>query len=176
MPTIFGLLPDNVDGLVSPQDLRDAIASVMGYAGLLLTVAGAPDNIVSVGTSPKLIDIFDQITAQSIDVNLSGSSAALSPDFDITFGADGIYQLQFFASFSLSANNRLVKFTPHIDGSPGSVEVDRFVSTGADTGVVAMTAILPVTAGQSLDMRVNIDTGTTTITFLAAALNMFRVG
>jgi hypothetical protein len=176
MPAVFSQLPDNLTGQISPQDVRDAVASAMGYAGLLLTIAGAPDNIVSVSTTPILVDIFDQITAQSIDVNLSGSAAALSPTYDITFGADGVYQLQFFASFSLNLNNRLVKFTPHIDGSPGTVEVDRFVATGADTGVVAMNAIIPMTAGQKLDMRVNIDSGSATLTFLAAALNMFRVG
>ena len=169
-------LADNTAGDISETDLRDALASAMGYASLVLSIASAPQDLTNVGTSPVLIDVYDFISAQSADVNTNGSAGVLSPTFDITFGSTGIYQLQFFASFSLSQNNRLVTFTPHINGSPGVIQVARFVATGGDTGVVAMMGNIPQTAGNKLDMRVEIDSGTATVTFLAAILSVFRVG
>ena len=90
--------------------------------------------------------------------------------------ANVIYFLSFFASFSSSAANKLVKFRPHLNGSPGLIEVDRFVSTSGDTGVVAFNGVIPQAATTKIDVRVAIDTGTTNLTFLAAGFSAFRVG
>lgn len=170
------LLADNETGLISPQDLRDALASHMGYAGLILTVAGAPAVMSSVSTTYALLDIFNLISAESVTVNTNGTNAVLSPTYSLTVGSTGIYRICFWASFSTVANNRLVTFRPHVNGSPGIVEVDRFLSTGSDTGVVSFEGIIPYTANDVIDMRVKLDTGTSDMSFLAAGFNIHRVG
>jgi hypothetical protein len=175
MASVFALLPDNVTSQISPQDVRDAFASTMGY-GCLLLAAGGNGTINGVGTGYTLVDIFDTIGAQSSDVNTSGVTATLAPDFRLTFGSTGFYRVSFFASFSSSANNILVTFREHKNGAPGPVEVDRSVRNVGDTGVVAFEDIEAESGGDYIDMRVKIDSGTTNLTFLASALSVHRVG
>lgn len=172
----LALLANNSEGNISPTDVRDAFASMMGYACIHLTVAGAPAVINSVGDTYELVDVFNEIRAQSIDVNLLGTAAELSPSYAITPASDGLYYISFYASFSSSANNRLVTFRPHVDGVPGAIEVDRWISSAGDTGVVAFSSCLSLAAGEACDVRVKIDAGSTNLTFLASGCSFFRVG
>lgn len=173
--SVRALLADQATGDISPQDIRDALASAMGYGGMLLSVGGAPAVMNGVGTSFVLMDECDTISAQSSDVNTGGVVVELSPNYRITMTAEGIYRIDFWASFSSSAGNKLVTFRPHVNGAPGLVEVDRDVAQN-DTGVAAFSGIIPYSAGDYVDMRVKIDSGTTNLTFLAAGLSCFRVG
>lgn len=173
---INALLADNSIGAISPQDLRDAIATAMGgYASLVLTANNAPATLSSVGTSYSVITQYDIVGAQSSDNNTSGSSASAASGL-ITIGTTGVYLVTFSTSFSTSANNKLVTFRPHIDGSPGIVEVDRAIGTGSDIGSASITGVVTYTAGQSVDMRVKIDAGTSNVIFQALAFAVVRVG
>jgi hypothetical protein len=173
---IRSLLADNVSGNVSPEDLRDALASMMGYASLLLTPAGSPAVMSAVGTSFVLVDIFDTVAVQSSDVNVLGSNADLAPDFRLVANSEGIYKADFFASISSSQNNRLVTFRPHINDLVALTDVDQFMSNGSDIQIISFSAMGSFDPGDELDMRILIDTGTSNITFTAAALSMHRVG
>ena len=172
---ILTLLADNTDAAISPRDLRDALASQMGY-GCILLAAGGSGIMNSVGTGYSLVDVFDTIGAQSSDANTDGVVATLSPNFRLTFGSQGVYRISFFASFSSSANNILVTFREHKNGVAGPVEVDRSIRNVNDTGVVAFEDIETEAANDYIDMRVKIDAGTTNLTFLASALSVHRVG
>lgn len=173
---VLALLADQTAGGISPQDVRDAIASLTGYGGMVLSVAGAPAVMTGVGTGFSLVDIFDVITAQSSDVNAGGIVADIASTYDLVLTSGGIYKVSFSASFSSSSNNVLVNFRPHLNGSPGLIEVDRFLGTGSDTGVVAFNGILAYAPGDTIDIRVAVDSGTANLTFLAASFNAHRVG
>ena len=108
MATINDLLSDNTAQEISPQDLRDALASLQGYGSILLAPNGSVD-INGVGTDFVLINVYDTISAQSIDVNEAGVVAALSPGFKLTVGSPGTYRISFYASFSSSAVSGLVR-------------------------------------------------------------------
>lgn len=173
---IQGLLADNTIGSISPQDLRDAIASALGgYAGLGLTIAGAPLTLINVGASPVLINQYDVVTAQSFPENLAGSVGSVGAG-TLTVGADGKYFVAFFCSFTLSANNRRVTFTPFINAAASQLEVPESVGTGADTNVVSIHELVPLDAGDVLDMRVDISGGTADVTFEAMGFSCHRVG
>jgi hypothetical protein len=174
--TIIAALADNVGGDISAQDIRDAFASTQGYGGMMLSTAGAPADVSSVGTSDVLVDIFDTIVAKSIDRNLLGANVELGSNHRITFGSAGFYHISFFASFASSLGNKLVSFTPYVSGSIGAIEVSRFVSTGTDVGAIAFDTILSCAPGEYIDVRVKINTGTTDLTFSSAGFNIFRVG
>ena len=174
--SVRSLLANNADGDISPTDLRDALASAMGYGGMILTIAGKPATISDVSTTPVLVDVFNLVSAQSSAVNTGGTAAELSPTYSLTVGPTGIYHIEFWASFSTSANNHLVAFTPFINDSIGIVAVDRWIGTNTDTGVVSFQGIIPYAAGDVIDMRVAVDSGTIDLTFLAAGFNIFRVG
>lgn len=173
---INALLADNTTGAISPQDLRDAIASAFGgYGSLLLTIAGAGAIKSAVGQTPLAITEYNAAGPQSVSVNTTGTAVDAGAG-TITIGQTGFYYVSFFSSFSLSQNNRVIHFQPHINDVVGLVEVDRFVGTGTDIGVVAMGAVVPYTAADVVDVRVFIDTGTADITFEALGFSAFRVG
>lgn len=175
-PEVNSILQDNASSDISPEDVRDAIASAMGgYAGLLLTVAGAPQTLVSVAQTPVKIDQYDVVSAQSVDNNIDGSLADDGTGI-LTVGQAGIYFVSVFASFSLSQNNRLVTFQTFRNGAPGLVEVERFVSNGSDVGEIAASGIVPLGDGDEIDFRVSQSSGSADITFVSLGLNMHRVG
>ena len=174
--TIRSLLADNVSGNISPTDMRDALASLMGYASLALTPTGAPATMSAVGTSFELIDIYDDIVAQSSDVNAAGSDADLTPDFRLVANADGFYKVDFSASIDSSANNRLLTFRPFVNNAVALTEIQQFMSNGSDIQIISFSGIGNFDPGDQIDMRVHVDTGTSNITFHAATFTMHRVG
>ncbi len=173
---IRSLLADNTSGNISPTDVRDAIASLMGYASLALTPAGTPAVMSAVGTSFELIDVYDQISSQSSDVNDAGSDADLSPDFRLVANADGFYKVDFSASVSSSQNNRLLTFRPHVNNAVALTDIQQFMSNGSDIQIISFSGIGEFDPGDQIDMRVLVDTGTTNLTFEAATFTMHRIG
>lgn len=173
---IRSLLADNTSGNISPTDMRDAIASLMGYAALALTPAGAPAVMNTVGTTYDLIDIYDDIVAQSSDVNVGGSDADLTPDWRLVANADGFYKVDFSASISSSQNNRLLTFRPFVNNAVALTEIQQFMSNGADIQIISFSGIGEFDPGDQIDMRVHVDTGTSNLTFEAATFTMHRVG
>lgn len=176
LATIQTSLADNVSGAITPEDVRDAVASVGGgYAGLLLTSAGAPQVLAGVAQTPLAITQYDVRSAQSADVNDDGSAADAGTGI-ITVNAAGLYHVDFFTSFSLNANNRTVTFRSFLNGSPGLIELERFVSTGADVGEMAASGIVPLAAGDEIEIRVSQSSGSADVSFIALGFNLFRVG
>lgn len=176
LAAVQALLADNASEDISPQDVRDAIASVAGgYASLILTISGAPVTMIGVAQTPVVIAEYDLLASQSIDANIDGHSADLVTG-SITVGEAGIYFQSFFASFSLSTNNKIIHFQPHTNNAVGLLEVDRFVGSAGDVGVIAMHTVVPYAKGDVVDMRVLIDSGTADLTLEAMAFCMFRVG
>jgi hypothetical protein len=173
---VRSLLADNASNAISPQDIRDALASAMGYGGLALSFGGAPASMLGVGTGYDLVDVFDTIRAESLSVNLSGTDARLGPDYSFIVNSAGFYHVDFYASFSLTANNKLVTFGPHLNNVADLQEVDQFVSNGPDVATVALSGIIQLSAADEVDMRVKIDSGTSDISFRAAAASIHRVG
>ncbi len=174
--SIRALLADNAIGAISPQDLRDALASMQGYGSMILSTTSVPVVMNSVGVGYTLVNVFDLMTAQSIDVNADGVEVKLSPDYRLVLGSAGIYRLVFWASISLVANNRLVTFRPHINGVAGEMEMHRFIAVSNDAGVASLEEIIPFAADDFIDVRVKLDSGTSDMAFHGAGLTIHRVG
>ncbi len=173
---VLALLANNIGGDISPTDLRDALASSMGYASMVLSASGAPVDMDGVDTDFSLVDVFDTINSKSIDVNLLGSDAELAATYTLILNTAGFYRIDFFASFSASANNRLITFRPYTNGSPAIIEASRFIGTVGDTGSIGFSTITEFAAGDVCDLRVKVNTGTVDLTFLAAGRSAHRVG
>ena len=173
---ILALLDDNTTGEISPQDHRDVVASILGgYAGLIQSLSGGPDPIAGVGATPVLIGVYDVVSSQSIDVNLQGAKAVLATGH-VEPGVLGIYKVTFFASFTLSLNNKRVTFRGFKNGIATDLDFETFVSTGADIGGVSLSHPFALAAGDKIDFRVSIDSGTATFTFTSCGLSIERTG
>lgn len=173
---INSLLADNTSGDVSPQDLRDAIASIFGgYGGLLLSLSGSPVIKSDVAQTPLIITEYDHVEAQSSDVNSSGVVVSAAAG-TITIGQSGIYMIHFSVSFSLSSPNTLASFRLYTNSVVGDVGVDRFIGGASQSASANFVAMLTLTAGDILDIRAFIDSGTASITFTNVGFLLHRVG
>ena len=132
--SIESLLADQISGAISPQDVRDGLASGMGYGSIVLSAAGGPVTMSSVGTTYELVDVFDTITGQSSTENAAGTVATLASTHRLTMGATGLYYVNYWASFSAAQVSKLVTFRLHLNGSVSTVLCDRDISTGGDVG------------------------------------------
>jgi hypothetical protein len=70
LATLLALTPDNVTGLVSPQDLRDMLRSILGcYGGLYVSAGGAPQIKTLSGTPTVLAPWDGSMPLHDITVN-----------------------------------------------------------------------------------------------------------
>jgi len=168
------ILKDNTSKDISPQDMRDVVASIFGgYASL--GFAGAASGSLAVSTTPAVITQYDVRETQSIDVNLEGCAADQSTGI-ITIGQAGIYQVNFYCSFDLNQNNRLVTFQAFRNGLANEPGLERFVSNGADVGEVAASGQAVLADGETVEIRASLDTGTGNMSFTSLGFSVFRVG
>lgn len=168
-------LPDNQAGEISPSDVRNAMATALGgYASFVQTVS--PTTMLSVTSTPTIIDVWDGIAAQSSDVNAAGATASLTTE-KITVGEDGIYFFNFFASFRTGSNNRTVQFQPGVNGTPASLKILQRIGTASDVQTCPYTGTFVLTKDDEIDMRVAVVAGgTTDVLFDGASFSIFRVG
>jgi hypothetical protein len=172
---VRALLADNTTADISPEDMRDALASTMGYGCMVLSQAGATATMSSVGASYTLVDIFDTIHAESATVNTNGTDLTLSPTYKCVPGSDGFYRVASWFSFAADGTPTTIYFRMHINASPGAVECVRSVS-GSSIGVASFEEIVSLSAADVVDMRVKIDAGTSDLIFSSAGFLMHRVG
>lgn len=160
--------------IIDQQNVRlaqlEATRVVSSFAGMILTIAGAGAVLSSVSQTPVKITQYNLVT------NEGGGLTADEDSGVIGISETGVYSIQFWSSFSISTNNRIVHFQPHINGSVGLVEVDRFLGTGSDIGVVAFQGVITFQEGTQVDMRAFVNIGSTDFTFEAMGFSIFRVG
>jgi hypothetical protein len=166
-------LPDNVAQEISPSDVRNAFATALGgYASLIQGIS--PTSMLAV-LSARVVDVFDNIVAKSIDVNSAGSDASLSTNA-LTVGEDGIYFVNFFASFQTGNNNRTVLFQPFVNGFNTNLKIlQRFGAVDVQT--TSFFGTFPLNKDDEIDIRVSIFAGgSTDLIYQSAGFSIFRVG
>lgn len=174
IPDMNLALQDNQAKAISPSDIRNAMATALGgYAGLIQVIA--PTTMLSVTSTPTIIDVWDGITAQSSTVNAAGAKADIVTE-KITVGEDGVYFINFFASIRTGANNRTVQFQPFVNAVLNSLKVLQRLSTSSDVQTCPFSGIFPLLKDDEIDMRVAVIGGTTDVLFDGASFSIFRVG
>jgi hypothetical protein len=168
-------LPDNQAGIISPSDVRNAMATALGgYAGLIMAVG--PSTMFLVPVTPIVISIWTALSPKSLDVNAGGATASLGTN-DITIGESGVYFVSFYASFTTGNNNKTVQFQPFVNALPTSIKVLQRLSTGSDVQTTPFTGMFALTKDDVLDMRISVPIGgPDDVLFQNAAFSTFRVG
>lgn len=168
-------LPDNVAQEISPSDVRNAFATALGgYASMVQTVG--PTSMLAVTSTPTIINVFDATVVQSNDVNSAGATVSLATE-EITVGEDGIYFINFFASFEMGSNNRTVQFQPFVNGGGTSIKVLQRIGSASDVQTTPFFGTFVLSKDDAIDIRVAVIVGgTSDIFFEAAGFSVFRVG
>ena len=163
---ILALFADNASGDITPQDLRDAVVSIMGgYAGVF---------------------VEDGATAQTIDTNLakmtafvSGTTAngcVIAADKDsITTDVAGIYQVNFCCSFKGTVS-KIFRFEIVVDGVPQNrVATTTTTATVGQIRNVSINATLNLSAGVVIEIHISGPDGATSVTPIDAQFTVTQL-
>ena len=171
---VQALLPDQIIEDISPKDLRDALASMQGYGSLLLA---SPPAVFAGPTSPTPVVIteFDTVSAKSVDVNSSGTTASAAAG-TITVGSTGVYRVEFHLVLLVSLIGASLVMEVFRQGVATGLRTHSFASTSEFFH--SASCILQLTSGDVIDLRVSEpSTGkAVSITFSALGLCLHRVG
>lgn len=167
---ILALLADNTSGLISPQDIRDAVVTLAPSGGGIYL------------TSPLETAISDTVT-HFPDLG-TYSDGLLSADW--SHGTNGrlqhdgvVTRLAFVLavwSITAAANNKVVEAALLQNGAviPQST-VLRKINTGADVGAGACLAMVSVAPGDYFQLAVRNTTDTANLTYQDANLVAFAL-
>lgn len=156
---IYALLADNTTGAISPQDLRDAVATLSPGGADMYVVTPVETSIAAVNTwSPDA----------SVYTFGFGVHWSMPTNGRMTYNgaSQRACYLHAALSFTAAANNKLVEVGfLHNGAIVASSAITRRVGTGADVGAMSIVAIDPVVvAGDYFQVAVRNLTDNTNIT------------
>lgn len=164
---LIALTPDNTAGLVSNQDLRDMLVSMLGGYASVSVEDGAAAQVVNIAA------------AQLIAFTINGPSSGCIPDHtddSIQLNTAGKYLVT--GTFSLLGTAaRIVQLRARLQGLEvlGMGGRCKFNASGEVT-TIAFSGIVTAAAGDHLTVYVEADVDATSITVVDANLSAKRIG
>lgn len=168
LDAIMTQLPDNTTELISPQDLRDAVRSVMmGHGEIYISSSAAT-------TISDTVSFFD-----------AAGTYALSPDayrFDMntngqlryTGEVDSVVHIAASVSLTAAGTNKLVEMAIAKNGTTGASSImSRQIGTGSDVGATALHWFTRMAPNDYLTFQFKNLSTATDIT--AESLNLFAM-
>lgn len=147
LATLLANLPDNTSGLISPQDVRDAVVSLAGGFGGM----EGQGTRTSVGTTKVLIDWWDTLLPDDVDDAVIGNLG--SDQIDVTVA--GLYHVHFSGLFSGTASKffEIQIFVNGVAVAYARKQVN--TDAGGLSGHASIDVPVSVGAGQPIDARVS---------------------
>ncbi len=164
------LLPNNITGAISPQDLRDLLVSLQNDHGEISVTSAAETTI-------DTVDVW---------VESSGTwelTAAISNRFSMPVNArlryDGAETRLMHIACSISVisagNGKIYEFAIGLGGTPNIPSITRRkIAAGADVGATAVHAFIAMAPGEYLSLMVRNVTDNTNVT--VSLSNLFAMG
>jgi hypothetical protein len=161
------LLPDNVAGDISPQDLRDFLVSVLGVYGAILVTDGVTGQ--TPGTTPVKLTAF----------TTNGLARNVVPDHTndrLTIGANGAgdYLIIFQSSFS-GSNNATFELEFYLNQVATGYKTSRKLGSAGDVGSASLIGLGSLVDGDEIEIFVDGGAGES-LTVEDAQLIAVRIG
>lgn len=168
---LLSRLPDNITGDISPEDVRDIVATFAADHAEISLSAAAVTNVAVAGTYYKCAGTT-VLTAIPAAHNFT-----MPVDNRLTYTgtAERIVHVACNFSMSVLGNNKLMKFRLARNGVtiPES-EIQRWVSTGTDIGAASCQSLCTATVGDFIELWGANATDTTN--FRIEAFQMVAIG
>lgn len=144
--SILALLADNTGGDISPQDLRDAIVSILGgYGGL--TADGSAAQLTGIFTA-TLVTGFTH--AMATDGTVVTASVG---DDDVTMSVAAKYEVHASLSFTGSASATYTILV-YLNGVATAIKAQGAMDSSGGALCLACSGVLDIPAGQAIDLRI----------------------
>lgn len=146
--SLLALLADNTSGDISPQDLRDAIASILGgYGGL--TASGVVGSMTGIGGTPTKTTFWNgTMPSDGANVVASDSADTITPAIAAT------YLVGATVTFVGSASTAYT-FTVYVNGAATAITGTVAVPATGDRVAITVGGLVTVGAGQAIELRVS---------------------
>lgn len=165
------LFPNNTEGNISAQDLRDFLESVFQYGGIDMHPSDTPTGGQTIGTAYTKITQFPHGEhAFSSDISVSAAND------NITIARGGIYVVLCQVSFSGSANSTWTGslFVNGVDQD--HIGFTRKLAAGGDVGSTIGIGLHMINDDDVLDYRVKADAASKNFTLQSGSFFVFRIG
>ena len=163
LTAIYALLADNTTGLISPQDIRDTVATLAPGHGELSITASAATTISTADTFTAVAGTYALSgNAMNWDMNTNGQ-------LRYTGTPDRVVHIANSLSFTTAGNNKVMEIAVAKNGTPiASSTVSRKTGTSGDVGSTAVHAFTSVSTNDYLTVMISntTDTVDSTVTYL----------
>lgn len=166
--SILALYADNTSGLISPQDLRDGIVSILGaYGGL--RADGSAAQMTGLNSTPTKVTSFTHTLASDGTVVVaSAANDNVTPSITATYEIHG--ELSFIGSASV-----IYTLEIYIGGVASGIRAQvAQLGTGAEVAA-SFSGVASIAAAQAVEMRVSCSTASSVLTARAGQLWLKRV-
>lgn len=170
--TLLANLPDNTVGLISPEDVRDAVASALGGYGGLYSASATSVNLASVGAVAQLPFLAEFADDGSV---VQGDSA--TNQIDISLAGD--YEFHFNSTPSLATTGSHIYTATLYKNGVATNFLQRATAAGATTldWSLNLSGIVTAAASDAFDIRFSYsnDTGAAVVELYATQFWMRRL-
>jgi hypothetical protein len=168
LSALLAQLPDNTTGLISPEDIRDAVVSLFPSRGQLDLTATAQTTFATTNTYVKLAGT----TALDVSLGQDGFSQASSNELRATKAVNQVLLVTANVELVCTANNKSFGITFAKNGTPlSNVHVSAILSDSNEGYGFSLTALVPTAQNDTISIYIRNETDTTAVTAVALALS-----
>ena len=162
-------LADNTSGAITPETIRDLLATLNPANGSLFENVAAPTTIAVAGTYVK-----------AAGTTTAGELLDMSMPADNRLQYDGVVEAHLHCAITVSfvsaGNNQVIGLAAYLNGAliPGSI-VRHKLGGGGDVSAIALHTDIDVVAGDFIELWLTNETGTATVTIEQLYMSAFTL-
>jgi len=171
LSALLAQLPDNVSGLISPEDIRDVVVSLFPSRGQLDLTATAATTFALTNTWYKIAGT----TALDTSLGQDGFSQAANNELRATKAVNQVLLITANVELLCGSNNKTFGLTFAKNGTAiTGIHVSALLANSNKGYGFSITALLPTAANDIISVYVRNETDTTSVT--ATTLTLSAVG
>ncbi len=171
LSALLAQLPDNTTGLISPEDIRDAVVSLFPSRGQLDLTASAATTFALTNTWYKLAGT----TALDATLGQDGFSQAANNELRATKAVDQVLLVTANVELVCASNNKTFGLTFAKNGTAiTGIHVSAVLSDSGKGYGFSISTLIPTAANDIVSVYVRNETDTTAVT--ATSLTLSAVG
>ena len=171
LSALLAQLPDNITGLISPEDIRDAVVSLFPSRGQIDLTASAATTFAVTNTWYKLAGT----TALDATLGQDGFSQAANNELRATKAVNQVLLVTANVELVCGSNNKSFGLTFAKNGTAiTGIHVSAVLSDSGKGYGFSITTLVPTAANDIISVYVRNETDTTSVT--ATSLTLSAVG
>ena len=168
LSALLAQLPDNTTGLISPEDIRDAVVSLFPSRGQVDLQSTAQTTFATTNTYVKLAGT----TALDTSLGQDGFSQVSNNEMRATKAVNQVLLVTANVELVCATNNKTFGITIAKNGTPlANVHVSAILADSNEGYGFSVTGLIPTVLNDTISIYIRNETDTTAVTAVALALS-----